>query len=75
MWPVVGILVLAILVCAFEVPGLLRKRFYKDLVVFSCLLFAGVALCIAYSQDVKIPNPVDGINYLFMPLSKWLEKL
>lgn len=75
MWAVIGLLAATAAVCAFEVPGMVRKRLFKDLTVYAILLTASLLLSLAGVLNIPVPNPVKGIIYLFKPISRWLEQL
>ncbi|MBM7585626.1 glucan phosphoethanolaminetransferase (alkaline phosphatase superfamily) [Bacillus pakistanensis] len=69
MWVIAGILLVTILIFAFEVPPLWKKKKKKELIVFSFLLLFGTGLSIAKSLDIKIPNPLDFITFIYKPIS------
>lgn len=72
MWPIVGILAVAILVIYIEVPSLLKKKQTKELWVFSVLLFIGVVLSILESLQIELPNPLDAITFIYKPFSDFI---
>ena len=65
-----GILLVAVTICLFEVPPLLKKQQKKELLVFSILLLFGVALSIFFTISKSIPNPLDYITFIFKPFSE-----
>lgn len=77
MWPIVGILLVAILIILYEVPRMRKNKMNKELWVFSILLGIGISLNIAHSLDVKLPNPLDLITVIYKPVSDmifgWLK--
>lgn len=77
MFAAAGILAIAALVAAMEVPRLLRKKLLKELWVFAILLVFGTALSMAQALHLKIPNPADWIAAVYKPasdmVSKWLK--
>ncbi|MFJ8257522.1 hypothetical protein ACIQ4Z_09520 [Peribacillus asahii] len=72
---VAGILLIVVVIIAIDVPPLLRKKFKKELWIFSIFLLFGTALSIAQALNIKIPNPIDWITAIYKPLSDMLEKL
>lgn len=66
----IGILLTAVLFAFIEIPSLLKKQYIKELVVFFILLFCGTFLSILKVFGVQIPNPVDGITFIFKPISE-----
>jgi hypothetical protein len=73
MWPVAGILVIAILIAANDVPSLTKKK--KDLWVFSILLLLGTGISVAEVLHVGIPNPLDWIAVVYQPFSNWITSV
>lgn len=72
MWKIAAILVATAVIAILEIPSLKKKRMYKDLVIFCCLLLLGTLLSIAQSLRMKLPNPLDLITFVFQPFSKFL---
>ncbi|KKI89635.1 hypothetical protein WQ54_25115 [Bacillus sp. SA1-12] len=73
MWAMIGILVAGILIVLYEVPSLMKKKSKKELFVFIFLFCVGEGLFILLSLEIKIPNPLDFIAFVFNPLSQFLE--
>ncbi len=48
----------------FEVPGLIRKKYWRELVAFSVLLLLAFTLSLLQVLGVKIPNPNEAITTL-----------
>ncbi|WP_026573413.1 hypothetical protein [Bacillus sp. UNC438CL73TsuS30] len=72
MLGVAGTIVAAILMMAFEIPNLWKKKLRKELWVFSILMLMAAGLGIAHSLDLPIPNPINGITIIFKPLSDFV---
>lgn len=49
----------------FEVPDLIRKKYWRELVVFFLLLSFAFVLSLLQTIGVKIPILYSGIEYLF----------
>lgn len=71
----IGILMVSALIIIIDVPSLLKKKFKKELWVFSIILLFGTGLSIAESLQVDIPNPLDGIAVVYKPFSDFLFDL
>ncbi|NLV37189.1 MAG: hypothetical protein GXY17_11005 [Clostridiaceae bacterium] len=69
------VLAFAAILCAVEVPKLLRARSYKELLAFSLLLALGVGLSILKSLKVEIGNPSDLFAWIYSPLEGVMESL
>lgn len=67
---------LAILVLAFlgmallEVPGLLRRRLWRELAAFATLLAIGFTLSFLQVLGVRIPSPNEGIESLIKAIGQ-----
>lgn len=57
-------------IIAWEVPGLLRKKLWRELAVFSTLWLLGFLLSFLLTVGVQLPNPTDGIEYLIKQAAK-----
>ncbi len=56
----------------FEVPKILKKRLWRELLVFSFLLILGFTLSALIALDVPLPSPVKGIRSLMNPILRLL---
>lgn len=72
MWIVFGIVALAIAIALIEVPNLLKRGLRKELWIFAILLLLGTGFSIAEGAQVKIPNPMDALAFIYKPLTQWL---
>jgi len=71
---VIALLVLAfLLIIALEVPGLLKKKAWRELTAFSFFLVLGFSLALPQVLGFEVPNPNKAIEALFKPLSEWLK--
>lgn len=76
MWPVLGVLCVAIVISIIEVPILLKKKMKKELWIFSLLLLCSTMLGIAKGLQMDIPNPLDWLAAIFINLVViYLEKI
>jgi len=71
---IVLLIVLFIGIVLVEVPGLVKKRMWRELVAFSVYLWIGMALSIPLALGVDLPNPTWAIEALVKPLSEFLRK-
>ncbi|SFD97962.1 hypothetical protein SAMN05216378_1849 [Paenibacillus catalpae] len=65
MASVIAILALAAGTFWLEAPGLIRRKQFRELVIFLVLLLAGSALCSALILQVKLPNPFMLIKWMY----------
>lgn len=72
---VAAVLVFATIICIKESPKMVKEGLIKELVTFCILLALGTALTIMKSLDVKIPNPSDLVQWVYSPLSNFMNSL
>lgn len=48
----------------FEVPNMIKNKYWRELTVFSVFLTAAFILCILYIMNLPIPNPAAGLEYV-----------
>ena len=51
-------------IALFEIPGLIRKKYWRELTVFSIFLLLAFILSLLQAIGTKIPSPMKGIQYL-----------
>ncbi|MBE3519383.1 MAG: hypothetical protein IMW97_03660 [Firmicutes bacterium] len=59
-------------IAAYEIPEIVRKREWKELVVFSVLLLIGFTVSFFQTIGVKVPNPVKGIELIVKKIANLL---
>ena len=77
MGAIAGILGIAAIIIAIEVPTLKRKGMKKEQWLVYILLLLGTMLVIAQKLHIPLPNPSDWIIAVFKPISDivyiWLQ--
>ena len=68
-----GLIFIFILIIFFEIPGLIRRKLWRELAAFSVFLTIGFVLSFLQVIGVKIPSPNDGITFLVETVSKMLK--
>jgi hypothetical protein len=46
-----------------EVPGLIKKKLWRELTVYSVLMLLALAISVLYLEHIQIPNPVKNTQY------------
>lgn len=70
------LLVLAFLfIVLLEVPGLVQRKQYRELVAFSVLLGMGFILSLLQVLGVRLPSPIDGIVYVTDRLTRAVSQM
>lgn len=62
-------------IIAFEVPGLVKKKMWRELAAFSVLLFIGMVLSFGQVLKLPVPNPTKGIDAVFKPVTQFIERM
>jgi putative effector of murein hydrolase len=64
------ILLSAVFICIiiYEVPGLIKNKYWRELAVFSFLLSIAFLISILYTLKIKPPNPVRDTQYFVKSL-------
>ena len=57
----------------FEVPGLIKKKMWRELAAFSIYLSIGMALSIPQVLGIILPNPSKAIEVLVKPITEMLK--
>ncbi|SFR00233.1 hypothetical protein [Desulfoscipio geothermicus] len=60
-------------IIGIEVPGLVKKKMWRELIAFSVLLLVGMALSIPQALGIQVPSPNKPIELLFKPLVEWMR--
>lgn len=47
-----------------QVPGLVKNKYWKELIAFSAFFVASFVLSILYVMDINIPSPIKGVKYI-----------
>jgi len=60
-----------VLITLFEVPGILKRQHYRDLIVFTVLVLTGLVLSMVMLAGISVPSPVDALTMLTDYLSEY----
>ncbi len=50
-------------VILLEVPGMIKKKYWRELAVYSVLMVLAIVISFLYAMDIDIPNPVKNTQY------------
>ncbi|MBO8137252.1 MAG: hypothetical protein H0Z40_03850 [Desulfotomaculum sp.] len=62
-------------IISIEVPGLIKKKLWRELAVFSFLMLVGMIFGFGVALDLPVPNPISALEAVFAPLTKYLDGL
>jgi|LSQX01.3.fsa_nt_gb hypothetical protein len=72
MFNIFLVIIAYVLICLFEVPSLIRDKYWRDLATFSVFLLSAFILSLLMAAGVKLPL-IDPMLYkAFTPLFEWL---
>lgn len=75
MWSIIGILFAGAIISIYEIPPYLKKKNWKEVIVFFLLLSAGMTLSILLSLDVTIPTPLNWIIKIYSPITNFVDRI
>ncbi|WP_071392983.1 hypothetical protein [Bacillus tuaregi] len=73
MWGITGILFIGIAVSSYEVPRLVKRKYWRDLIVFSIFMSVGITLNILLNLNVEIPNPTNILLKICTPIHTFID--
>ena len=75
MWLSIGFITAAVVVFMYEFPAMRKAKQYKEITVFTVLLFVGTLLNVLRFAGIALPSPMDALVFLFHPIVKGLFQL
>ncbi len=69
------VLLAGTLITLFEWKTFKKQKNSADIAVFAVLLIAGMTLGILWGLDYTLPQPLKLLEYLFKPISNWINKI
>ena len=75
VFSLVALGVFDIIVCAVEIPKMLKQKLIKELAVFLILLLLGTTAGIMKIFDLKIPNPTDLLKWASSPAAELMKSI
>ncbi len=70
---IIALLVVFGLVLWLEVPGMVKQKWWRELVVFGLIWGLALVVTVAQTYDLPLPNPTKGLIYIFKPVSQFFE--
>jgi len=52
------------IICFIEIPDLVKKHYWRELVIFIAFLIPGFVLTMLVGLNIKIPSPIPVINFI-----------
>ena len=71
---ILGILFVFSVIIWLEVPDLVQKKLWRELIAFSVLVLIGMLLTIPMTLGINIPSPNDALAVLFKPFAAWMKQ-
>jgi len=67
-------MLLVLVIVSLETPQLVKKRLWKELVVFSIILSLGMIYSVGQIYNWSLPNPEKRLEYMVKPFLNKLSK-
>lgn len=58
------LIIIFIGIILFEVPGMVKNRYWHELKIFSAFLMVSFIMSLFYIKGIPLPNPVKGMEYV-----------
>ncbi|SFH11851.1 hypothetical protein SAMN05660649_03924 [Desulfotomaculum arcticum] len=71
---ILGILFVFSIIIWIEVPALVHKKMWRELIVFSILILIGMMLSIPQALGMHVPSPNDLVAAIFKPFAEWMKQ-
>ena len=59
---IAGIITVYIAICLFEIPGLIEKKYWRELIIFIAFLLPAFVLNLLQGAGVKLPHIVPALG-------------
>lgn len=73
MLTIAGILIIAFIIAAIDVPPLLQQKLKRELWLFFTILLVGISISSALALNIDIPSPLNIISNIYNPISQVVE--
>lgn len=73
MLTIAGILIIAFIIAAIDVPPLLQQKLKRELWLFFTILLVGLSISSALALNIDIPSPLNIISNIYNPISQVVE--
>ncbi|MCQ6276099.1 hypothetical protein JMM81_14310 [Bacillus sp. V3B] len=75
MFIIIGILLIGAIISFFEISPLVKKKWWREIIVYFLLLSVGLTLSILLIKNVTIPSPLDLIIKIYSPVTSFFERI
>ncbi|WP_338450118.1 hypothetical protein R4Z09_28990 [Niallia oryzisoli] len=75
MLKIIGILLIGAIISFFEIRPLIKKKWWREIVVYFLLLSTGLTLSILLIKNVAIPTPLDVLIKIYSPITSFVDRL
>jgi hypothetical protein len=74
MWLIIGIVLTGIIISFFEIPPLVKKKWWREMMVYFLFVSTGITLAFLGSRGVSIPSPIKWITKFLSPVTAFFER-
>lgn len=71
---IIFIVTVSIIICASQIPSMLKNKEMMDFWASTLLLALGTTLAVLKAVDVKLPNPSTLLEYICLPISEFMSE-
>ncbi|MGE7759555.1 hypothetical protein [Peribacillus sp. NPDC097895] len=75
MWAIIGTVFTGAIISFFEIPPLVKKKCWREIIVFVSLLLVGMTLGILIFMNITIPTPIDWITKIYSPFASFVDHI
>ena len=71
----VGVIIVCSMIAFMELPKLIKEKLTKEIIIFSLFLLFATILAIIAALRIELPNPIDWLMMIFVPINHWLDSM
>lgn len=71
----VGIFILTAFMVGWDVPKMISRKQWRELVVYTAILFAGAGAGSAMALGLQLPSPTKMVIFIYHPIAVLVDKI
>lgn len=75
MWAIIGMLTTGVVISLFEIPPLVKKRWWREIIAYFLLLSIGMTFAVLLCLKINIPTPLNWIEKIYSPVTSFVERI
>lgn len=61
------------IICLREIPGLVKKTYFRELYVFIGFMVPELVIAILMALNVKLPRPITGVEFVVQHMLRFIN--